>query len=621
MSSKKGRPMGEIRQSQVITTFGPGAMVDLPTHSILIGGLEHWRGERKRIHEERLERYLATALQMESLAMYAPPVDEQGTHDRYAGIRNFVFPIWFVAQVTDEDLREMGVDTQHRQGRIRPLVPWRQLIKGKFLTAGKKKRDVVPVRFVQACANGHISDIDWVRFVHDGRRCPTPVGTAMLWLEEGGSGGDLSQIVISCDGGCGSRRALSDAKLPKSKVLGRCEGHRPWLGSEAREACISHREEGGAEYNRLLVRSASNAYFSQLIRVISIPEAEEELRDAVDRVFEDFLQYAEDVSDLRRERKKQKVAVALEGFSDDAIWKELMRRRSGEGAANKTIKQVELESLLSSPVSVGEDRPEGDFYARSRLIERLPPLLQGKLESVVLVHRLREVIAQVGFTRFEASTANADGELDLHVGRASLAREMTWVPAVENRGEGIFLSFSTKAIRAWLERPAVRARGEQLVEGFSLWAAERGVPEESFLGLPYLMLHSLSHLLITAVSLDCGYASSSICERIYAGDYGYGILLYTGASGSEGTLGGLVQVGNQIEHHLMAALEMGRLCSNDPVCAQHQPHDRQTESFLQGAACHGCLLISETSCERHNTFLDRALVVETVERLGASFFS
>lgn len=612
----QARPSGEIRQSQVITTFGPGAMVDLPTHSVMIGGLDQWFGEKQRVHEERLEQYISEVLQIEDVVMYAPPVDEQTPQAKRTGIKSEIFPTWFVAQATDEDLKEMGFDTKGRQSRIRPLLPWRQLVEGKFLTLGRKKRAVVPVRFVQACPNGHISDIDWFRFVHDANHCKG----GMLWLEEAGSGGDLAQIFVSCDGGCGSRRALSDAKIPDSRILGRCQGHRPWLGKFAKEECVSRKYEGKPEYNRLLVRSASNAYFSQVLCVISIPEADKEIREVVDLVYEDFLQYAESLADLKRERKKQKVAVALEGFADDVIWQELARRKSSREPIVKTIKQAEIETLLSSPVSVGEDRPEGDFYARTRKVSRWPALLEGRLHSVVLVHRLREVTAQVGFTRFEASSANADGELDLYVGRASLAKEMTWVPAVENRGEGIFLSFSPKTIEAWLERPAVKKRRKQLLEGFEIWASNKGVDHTGFLDLPYIMLHSLSHLLITAVSLECGYAASSIRERIYAGDYGYGILLYTGTSGSEGTLGGLVQVGHRIEHHMATALELGRLCSNDPVCAQHAPENRQESRFLQGAACHGCLLISETSCERRNTFLDRALVVETVEHLGASFF-
>jgi hypothetical protein len=135
------------------------------------------------------------------------------------------------------------------------------------------------------------------------------------------------------------------------------------------------------------------------------------------------------------------------------------------------------------------------------------------------------------------------------------------------------------------------------------------------------MLHSLSHLLITTVALECGYSSSAIRERVYAGDAGYGILLYTGTPDSEGTLGGLVHVGRRIEEHLRNAIELGRLCSNDPVCAQHSAKQALEEQYLLGAACHGCLLIAETSCERFNQYLDRSLVVSTVGNSGAEFFT
>ena len=129
-------------------------------------------------------------------------------------------------------------------------------------------------------------------------------------------------------------------------------------------------------------------------------------------------------------------------------------------------------------------------------------------------------------------------------------------------------------------------------------------------------------MLITSVSLECGYPASSIRERIYSiPNLGYGILLFTGTTDAEGTLGGLVQVGRRIHHHIRAALELGQLCSNDPVCAQHSPVNAHERRFLHGAACHGCLLISETSCEQHNEYLDRALVVPTVDNTGAEFFS
>jgi hypothetical protein len=166
----------------------------------------------------------------------------------------------------------------------------------------------------------------------------------------------------------------------------------------------------------------------------------------------------------------------------------------------------------------------------------------------------------------------------------------------------------------------VQERGRHLRAGFESWQAAHPHSQRSFPGLPYYLLHSLSHTLLTAVSLECGYPASSIRERVYALEAGYGILLYTGSPDAEGTLGGLVETGRQIDRHLRAALELGRLCSNDPVCAQHDPPNQHECRFLHGAACHGCLLIAETSCEQHNDFLDRALVVPTVEDAGAEFF-
>ncbi|HYN42176.1 MAG TPA: DUF1998 domain-containing protein, partial [Thermoanaerobaculia bacterium] len=146
-------------------------------------------------------------------------------------------------------------------------------------------------------------------------------------------------------------------------------------------------------------------------------------------------------------------------------------------------------------------------------------------------------------------------------------------------------------------------------------------PNAPFPGLPYVLLHSLSHLLLTAVALDCGYATSSIRERIYVGEGAYGVLLYTSSPDAEGTLGGLVEVGRSLGRHLARALELARLCSNDPVCAMHRPDSGHEERFLSGAACHGCLLIPEPSCENRNDFLDRALVVPTVLGGGAEFFT
>jgi Domain of unknown function (DUF1998) len=612
VQNKKQPPSGEIRQSQIISTFGSGSMTDLPNYSVLISGINHWDGYRNQpIYEDRLAARVAELLGINKVDMYAPPAANQDPIAPRTGIKVFTFPAWFVAQIGDEKwTSQSGKDYQ-----TRPLIPWGRLKKGKYFGEDKRTYPVVPVRFVQACLNGHISDIDWYIFVNSDCRSNCP---ALLWLDEGGTGNDFADIFVRCEQ-CKKRRPLSDATIPG--LLGKCEGKRPWLGTGASEQCVAPDTER-PEKNRLLVRSASNAYFSQTLSVISIPDSDQKLKDAVNLVYEDHLQFAEDLDDVRKERRRPKVASALEGFSDAAVWSEIERRSRGETPKPKSIKQVEIEALLSSPEEVGEDVPDGDFYARTRKFDGLGTILAGCVDRIVLVHRLREVIAQVGFTRFEAEMPDIDGELSLEVRRAALDIEPSWVPAIENKGEGVFIAFNKSAIEEWQKREAVINRGRELDNGFNQWCLRRGIAlgKATFPGLPYVMLHSLSHLLITTVSLECGYAASSIRERIYAGESGYGILLYTGTSGSEGTLGGLVQVGKRIEHHLVSAIEFGKLCSNDPVCAQHRPDDSQEERFLHGAACHGCLLIAETSCERRNEFLDRALVVNTVEAAGAEFF-
>lgn len=597
-------PTGELRRSQVLTTFGPGSMVDLPEHSVLIGGLEYWRGERERVFEDRLEAYLRDELGVPELKLFAPPVSSGDPLAPRAGIDVFKFPTWFLGQVTETWTAPDG-----RIYRTRPLIPWDRIVKGGYLTRDRKIVPVVPVRFVQACVRGHISDINWYGFV---RRDYNSDRTGDLWLDEGGAGNDFAEIYIRDERNGNARRPLSEATVRDASALGRCQGRSPWLGPRVREDCDKP--------NRLLTRSASHAYFSQTISVIAIPDGDAAVRDAVDRVWEDHLQYCESEADVRKERRREKVMVALEGLSDAAVWAEIQRRQSGAPPKKPGIKRAEIETLLAQRDSIGEDKPEGDFFARTIAVGPLPRAAVGRVDRLVLVHRLREVSCQIGFTRFEATLPDIDGELDLEVELAPLARDLSWLPANQNRGEGVFLSFPEAEIQSWLKRAAVQERARSLIDGFEVWKARRGVAKAKFPGLPYIMLQSLAHLMITALSLDCGYSASAIRERIYSGEVGHGILLYTGTPGSEGSLGGLVEMGRNIGRTLERALELGRLCSNDPVCAQHDPPDPHEERFLHGAACHGCLLIAETSCERRNELLDRALVVPTVATPDAAFF-
>lgn len=582
-------------------------MVDLPEHAVIIAGLDEWNGYREHpITEERLAAKVQATLGVPSVEFFAPPADNDDPMAPVTGITAWLFPEWFVAQYEERN--------PVTGARSRPLIHRLALDRGRKYRRDRTQKavKVVPVRFVQACVRGHVSDIDWQVFVHGKEdSCRRD-----LWLDERGTTGDLTDVVVRCD--CGKSKALSAATKMGDAPLGYCNGPRPWLGNFGRERCGGGQK--GAEVNRLLVRSASNAYFSQTLSAISIPEPGGKLRDAVDDVWADYLQFCESVTDVTRERKKPKVSSAIEDFSDGDVWGEIQRRKGGASQSVRGIREAEFETLMQSPDQVGEDVPESVFFARTIQIPGGEPDLTRAVAKVVKVHRLREVIAQIGFTRFEAAVPDVNGELALDVERAALSLNQTWFPAVENRGEGIFIGFDQATVDGWAARSSVQARGVQLLEGFRAWLAAHQGAKATFPGLPYVMLHTLSHLLIASVALDCGYAPSSIRERIYVGQGGYGILLYTAGPDAEGTLGGLVEAADHIDRYLRQAVDLGRLCSNDPVCAQHRADNREEDRPLLGAACHGCVLLAESSCERRNDFLDRALVVPTVDGTGTAFF-
>ena len=590
----------ELRRSQLVTTFGPGAMIDLPDESVIVAGLEHWHYDAARIpsiDEPRLVEKLKRTLERDTLTLRSPPPAADRPGAVPTDVTVWKFPKWFTVQ-------EPALRTGGR--RERRLVHARDLDRGQFRDPDtRKKLDVVPVRFVRACDKGHVDDINWKAFVHEKNAdC-----MRRLWIQERGTSGDLDQVVVACE--CGAERVMSQAARPDLGALGHCNGRRPWLGAGQAEQC--------GRPSRLLIRSASNAYFPQIMSVISIPNVRRPVEDAVKSLWDDFLVDLETVDDLPRIRRKPTPAERLQPFSDADVMGAIERQRRSGGDGDRSVKEVEFEALTESPDEMGADVPDGVFYARNVSRNLWDAPWMRSICRVVLVHRLREVAALVGFTRFEAAGPDIQGELSLEVSRAELSIESPWLPAVENRGEGIFLEFDAEAVAAWETRPAVAARGRRLLAGYDAWKGERKHALE-FPGTRYYMLHSFSHLLMTAIALECGYPASSLRERIYClPDRRCGVLVYTGSSDAEGTLGGLVMAGRSIRRHVHRALESGTLCSNDPVCAFHVPeaHDHQP---LAGSSCHGCLLVSETSCEQHNNFLDRALVVPTVEGLGAEFF-
>ena len=581
---------GQLRQSQVITTYGPGALVDLPKHAAIMGGLDTWPKGLDEIIEPRLTQVLNRVTGVPNSRLHAPPPAPSEPWATAKGIGAWRFPEWFVVQEVVRQDRD----------RSRRLVHRKALDGGRF-----EGLEVVPTRFVRACPRGHVDDLNWARYVHG----PDDNCRRQLWLDERGTTGDLGELRVRCE--CGKSRSLREATQLGENPLGTCRGARPWLGLNTEEDCN--------QPSRLLIRTASNAWFPQVFSVLSLPDRGGAVDSAVEELW-DMLQAVDSVETFKTFKLIPKVAERLSGFSDDEVL-EAIYRMKGSGGSERNVKEVELDALLGAPEGFGDDTPiDPNFHARG-LPEnawRESPLSDG-IAAVVQLHRLREVLALVGFTRLEPAMRDIHGEYDTDVERADIALDPQWFPAIENRGEGVFVQLHTDAVDEWRAREGVRQRADDLVAGYLAWCKDRRA-KPAFPGVEYILLHTLAHLLIQTLAMRCGYPATSIRERIYVEGGRYGLLLYTGTPDAEGTLGGLVQQGRYIEDHLVDALRLGQLCSNDPICAQHSPRTSLEERWLHGAACHGCALIAETSCEMRNDYLDRALVVPVLGRDDAAFF-
>ena len=242
------------------------------------------------------------------------------------------------------------------------------------------------------------------------------------------------------------------------------------------------------------------------------------------------------------------------------------------------------------------------------------------LESVTAVNRLREVKAYCGFTRIKPVSAGMDQIptlLEHHDVASIWSRRPEWLPAVELRGEGIFLRLREEAIASWLEVDrGASVRAAEIDRVLSATSSQRGQQKPYTVTPRLLLVHSLSHVLLRKLSAVCGYSTASLSERLYVSDGGTatmpmaGILIYTASADSDGSLGGLSSqalVPGQFERLALAAVRDAQWCGSDPVCIETSP--RVAAERISGASCHSCLLLPETSCERYNHDLDRVMLV------------
>jgi Domain of unknown function (DUF1998) len=616
--------VGKLRPSQVLFTYGIGSIVDLPHISTMVMGLDDWETVHSReIGEARLLQAVKMILGPQVKRLLSPPAMQEQPQEGFfpleesamVGIPVAPFPRWMLCPrcrrlaSLDSGLFQLKAD-HYRPDRIR------------YVHVNCPKANVpppvLPARFLVACEYGHLDDFPWGYFVHKGEnQCP-----ARLRLREVGVSGEAAEIEVECEV-CNAKRRMSDAfgsSAEGQKSLPGCSGRRPHLRDYEVEAC--------EQPQRTISLGASNIWFSLVLSTLAVPIVVDKLGQLVEEYWH-ILEKVSNQQNIQLLRQIGQLPRIDATYTDTDIWAKVEARKEDKTTTSEEAPvglKVPEWQVLRNPATVSKTH---DFQV---VPVAPPPMYQHLLKQVVLVERLRVVQSLIGFTRIESPGDATDGYEDMDTlsgeRRVPLARRKpTWVPTSEVRGEGLFIELREDALCAWEEQADQQKHNRLFREAHRKWRAARFIknPELGYPGLRYVLLHSFAHALIRQLALECGYSMASIRERIYSltpeQDNGpmAGILLYTSAPDSEGTLGGLVGLGTP-EHfgkHIDGALEQMQSCASDPLCAEHtSPYD----TTLHEAACHACLFIPETSCERGNKYLDRTILVPTIDRGNLAFF-
>jgi hypothetical protein len=604
--------VGEVRPSQALSTFGVGSLIDLPNLSVLVMGLDDWPVARsEEIGEERLLVSVQKVLGGQVTKLLTPPRGPESfgaktnffDESRTIGVPVAPFPRWLVCS----GCRLLApISSGLFEAKVEPYRP----DKTRYVhncTTNRRSPVAVPARFVVACNKGHMDDFPWLDFVHrDKPGCNGP-----LELYEVGASGEASDVEVHCRA-CNARRRMAEAfGRDNEQNMPPCKGRRPHLRDHDSQAC-------DVPHVRPILQGASNSWFPIIVSALSVPQATDKLAQLVQDNWA-VLEKASSPEIIAAFRAIGQLKDFAK-YKDAEVWAAVEKKRNGSGdqkPESPDLKSPEWE-VFSNPSAAQESK---DFRLRS--VEP-PEGYEAYFERIVLAEKLREVRALVGFTRIE-SPRDFDSADELpKEKRAPLSRQQpTWVPACETRGEGIFFQFSEAAIQKWLTRTG-KANGE-FQSAHERWRTNRNLdPSKGYPGMRYVLLHSFAHALIRQLSIECGYTTASVAERIYCqdgsdGDPMAGVLIYTAAPDSEGTLGGLCALGEskKLGRHLDQALERVGLCASDPLCAEHLP---TVDGSLHAAACHACSFLPETSCERGNKYLDRSVLVATVERPDLAFF-
>jgi hypothetical protein len=564
--------IGKVRRSQLISTYGIGAIIPLEEGSVMVAGLEKWAAGNCDINEPRLSRKLGVR------GFVRPPASESENAPDIPVVR---FP---AAYYCPGDCK-----------RVSDI---------KYLTAQNSNKclkcnvKLIPSRFIIVCPKGHIDDFPYFEWVHKGHS-GTNGQTHALKLNAKGVSASLRDIEISCTCGVPPRTMEGSFAFGALKNIKKCRGRRPWIGDF--EECD--------QTPRTLQRGASNVYFPIVQSALSIPPWSEGAYKIINSGW-NILQFIPEIA-LKQTISDMKLANGTP-YTADQLVQVVIQRKKGEAPVNSLLEE-EYTKLCEGHAQT--ERTQDFVCEETAGFNEVSDIF----ERVMVVPKLKEVRALTGFTRLRPPVT----ENDVNVAKLSY-NPPEWFPAIEVLGEGVFFRLSNEKLTEWEKNPLVTQRADKINQNYREKMAEyKQVPQREITPR-FLLIHTLAHALIQQWSLDCGYPAGSLRERLYVSEPAHqslmtGLLIYTATTDAAGSLGGVVALAdeNRLRDSVVNAILRASWCSADPLCVEA---DASGSDSLNLAACHACVLLPETSCEQQNYFLDRAMIVGTPTSPEIGFF-
>lgn len=618
-----------LRRGQLVTTFGPGALVISPEgETAIIGSLDKWYYDKNGYRIENLDEYEIHEPRLRSLLkvkrLLLPP--DYRSSFQYKGEGNSSAP-----QNPDIYIPMLRFPTWHYCPKCYTLHQAPMSSRSSVLDCKecKKPKRMVQVPFVIVCKDGHISDFPWREWAHSDENCNCE--HLMKLISTGGA--TLESMKVKCE--CGKERSLKgimsrkttntdegtelsylSTELNEGDKLYKCPGHKPWYGSEDKCQCSNS--------PIVSLKNSINVYMPETISAIHLPgEHTAEVEEIIDlfeqqHITSSFIGNFEKM-DMKIKMCRNFLPPEAIKYSDSEIELAILyvegtikHDASAEDAnaknAEMALRKKEFDTLVSEVDTKSlKVRKEWDINQKCAYD------VSSYFQLLNRVTKLKETIALIGFKRL-VSNETSSSKSYVTKGKELLFKdpsilENDWLPAYKVYGEGIFFTLRMDVLNEWEQKLEVCSYMNKMYTRLE----KRGVVLDlSLVNAKSIMLHTLAHLIIDELSLTCGYNTASIRERLYLPEDQGGVLIYTSSGDIDGTFGGLVRMGKTKNFFpvVTRALEKAKWCSSDPVCSEIGKSSGQGYNNLNGAACHNCTYLPETSCELKNLYLDRTLLID-----------